>query len=73
MKNPRKLTAILRNASNLEAYAKAVNNGRTEGVCFYVNGHKVSVFYAHADLSEEAQLDEINWFLKGRAFEVVTN
>ena len=65
MKN---LVAKLQDSVNLEKYADAINNGRTDGIYFYVNGNTVSVSYCHSQLSEETQKEELNWFLSGRNF-----
>ena len=62
------LVAQLQQNVNLEKYADAINNGRTDGIYFYVNGRNISVSYAHNQLSEKKQKDELTWFLKGHSF-----
>lgn len=62
------LVAQLQDNVNLENYANAINNGRTDGIYFYVNGNKVTVSYCHNKLNEEIQKDELTWFLKGRNY-----
>ena len=59
---------ITDNKVSLEKYADAINNGRTDGVYFYVNGNNVTVSHPHNQLSEDWQKSEIAWFLKGRAY-----
>lgn len=65
MKN---LVAQLQGNLNLEKYADVINDGRTDGVYFYVNGKNVSVSCAHNQLSEKTQIEELTWFLKGRSY-----
>ena len=65
MKN---LVAQLQGNVNLEKYADVVNNGRTDGVYFYVNGKNVSVSYVYNQLSEKTQIEELTWFLKGHSY-----
>jgi hypothetical protein len=55
---------------SLEAYADAVNNGSTSDSYFYVNGHRVSVSNPYYELSEETQLDELNWFCQNRRYQI---
>lgn len=55
---------------SLNAYADAVNNGRTDDRYFYVNGPRVSVSNPYFELSEETQLDELNWFCRGRRYQI---
>lgn len=62
------LVAQFQGNVNLEKYADAINNGRTDGIYFYVNGNNVSVSCAHNQLSEKTQIEELTWFLKGRSF-----
>ena len=65
MKN---LVAQLQSCIDLEKYADAINNGRTDGIYFYVNGNKVSVSYPHNQLTEEKQIEELTWFLKRHSY-----
>ena len=62
------LVAKLQENTNLEQYADAINNGRTDGIYFYVNGKNVSVSYSHNQLTEKTQIEELTWFLKGRSY-----
>ena len=67
MKN---LVAIVKGDFNLKPYAKVINNSRTDNVIFYVNGNKVSVFCVYNQLSEKIQLEKLDWFLKGREYQI---
>ena len=60
----------LKGNCNLDAYAKIVNNGRTDGTYFYINQSDVIVCNPHIKLSEETQIKELNWFLKGKEYEI---
>lgn len=60
----------LKSNCNLDAYANVVNNGRTDGTYFYINQCNVLVCNPHIKLSEETQIEELNWFLKGRDYEI---
>ena len=60
--------AQLHDDVNLEKYADVINNGRNDGVYFYVNGKNISVSYPHNQLSEQSQMEELTWFLKGRSY-----
>ncbi len=62
------LTATTLKNYDLEAYANAINNGRTDGVYFYVNNNTVTVSYAHSQLSEDFQREELEWFLRGKEY-----
>jgi hypothetical protein len=65
------LFAILdKDQKSLEAYADAVNNGSTSDSYFYVNGHRVSVSNPYYELSEETQLDALNWFCQNRRYQI---
>jgi hypothetical protein len=62
--------ANLKNSTNLTEAAKVVNNGRNDGIFFYVNGSRVSVASPYVTLSEAQQLEELNWFLKGKVYDI---
>jgi hypothetical protein len=64
------LTATVKTVCNLALYAKAINNGRTDGIYFYVNDNKVSVSSPYVTLSEAQQLEELGWFLKGKEYDI---
>lgn len=68
----RKLIAkVTGDTSSLDAYANGVNNGRTDGVYFYVNEDLVSVLYPYSQLSEVRQREELRWFLNGKTYEII--
>jgi hypothetical protein len=48
-----------------------VNNGRNDGVNFYVNADFVNVFCWHRKLSVEEQTNLLNWFLDGFKYELI--
>lgn len=62
------MNATVENANGLEAKSNAVNNGRTDGIYFYVNGNHVSVSHPYVELSELRQEEELDWFLTGRVY-----
>lgn len=55
---------------DLSDYSISVNNGRTDGVYFYVNGSNVTVSSYCTELSEDFQRQELEWFLNGTHFEI---
>ena len=64
------IATVTGNISSLDVYANAINNGRTDGVYFYVNENKVSVKYPYSQLTEAAQREELCWFLNGKTYEI---
>ena len=64
------LIAIPKSKCNLNAYANFINNGRTDGIYFYVNEGNVSVCHPHKKLSENTQIEELKWFLEGKEYEI---
>ena len=56
---------------NLDRRADSVNNGRTDGIYFYVNGKHVSVSHPHFKLSIAKQKEELAWFLDDCDFEFI--
>jgi hypothetical protein len=57
---------------DLSQAAKVVNNGRTDGVSFYVSGcESVTVSAWWYEMSEEKQKSELKWFLKGYEYELI--
>ena len=45
-----------------------VNNGRNDGINFYVNEDIVKVYCWHTQLTEQEQVNLLNWFLDGCDF-----
>lgn len=64
------IAKVTGNTSSLDVYANAINNGRTDGVYFYVNENRVSVSHPYSQLSEVAQREELCWFLNGKTYEI---
>lgn len=54
----------------LSVFADAVNNGRTDGIYFYVNDTNVSVSHPHTKLTEARQIEELEWFLSGLEYTI---
>ena len=48
-----------------------VNNGRNDGINFYVNNDIVRVYCWHTQLTEQEQVNLLNWFLDGYNFTLV--
>ena len=48
-----------------------VNNGRTDGINFYVNADYVNVACWHRKLSVEEQTSLLTWFLDGFKYELI--
>ncbi len=65
------MIAKVNNPQELESLAKIVNNGRTDGVYFYVNEKNVSVHHAHVVLSKEKQVEELDWFLAKKEYVLI--
>lgn len=55
---------------SIDLYICVINNGRTDGVYFYANENRVSVDCWHKQLTKESQIEELNWFLKGKEYEI---
>lgn len=64
------IATVKSNYQNLEVYADRINNGRTDGIYFYVNSNRVSVSYTYSQLNEKSQIEELEWFLKGKEFQI---
>lgn len=70
MENITLIATVKYNSEKLELAAKAMNNGRTDGVYFHVNDSRVSVSNPHYRMTEKDQLDELNWFLIGFEYQI---
>lgn len=67
----RNLIAVLKSSwQSIDLYICLINNGRTDGVYFYANENRVSVDCWYRQLSEEIQRQELDWFLKGKEYEI---
>ena len=59
------------NRLDLNRYARIVENGRTDGVSFYVSTDYVSAYRWHSQLSVDEQTNLLNWFLDGFKYELI--
>lgn len=64
------IATVTGNTSSLNVYANAINNGRTDGVYFYVNENKVSVSRWCSQLSEVEQREKLCWFLNSKTYQI---
>ena len=56
---------------NLNNYARIIENGRTDGISFYVSTDYVSAYCWHSQLSVDEQKNLLTWFLDGFKFELI--